>query len=169
LASQVLVSLGMTSTVKQPAGSGLCLAACAATLLKENKAAFNAWTLSGYIRRMPEKLCPQLPDRRYMEMSDLTIVLALRGLRLGSWWNSGEDKDVDFSGVEKFSIRHEVQESPGLVIVRCDNDESTHAVVYDNDIHMMRDPSSKSEDVRPVSDYSIVEWYPVDYFERPEK
>lgn len=160
------VSLGMTRTIKQPPGSGLCLAAAAATLLNSNKSAFNSWSLSGYIRKMPDGLCMHLADRRYMEMSDLTIVLALRGLRLGSWWNSGDLRDVKFDGTSEYSVTHTLDEAPALVIVHPEDDEreSTHAVVYDNDLGMVRDPSNAQEGLCPLSDYRIAEWFPIDRF-----
>lgn len=164
-ADKPLVALNMTRTTKQPPGSGLCLAAAVATLLGENKSAFNAWALSGYIHAMPDDLCPKLVgDRRYMEWSDATIVLALRGLRLGSWWNSGEELDVRFNAVSEFSIVHLLREAPALACVRSDSGDDTHAVVYDNEINMIRDPSSTRDDVCPLSDYRIVEWFPVDRF-----
>jgi len=161
-----LVTLGMKRTTKQPPGSGLCLAAAVATLLGENRAAFNAWSLSGYIKKMPDDLSPDLKgDRRYMEWSDATIVLALRGLRLGSWWNSGDDLEVKFDAVADYSVRHQLDESPALVTVRGDDDSpDTHAVVYDNELQMIRDPSSTVEDLCPLSDYFVVDWFPVDRF-----
>ena len=161
-----MVRLGMKHTVKQPRGSGLCLAACAATLLCTNRAAFNAWSLSGYVRKMPDGLCPHLTDRRYMEMQDMTMVLALGNLRLGSWWNSG-DEDVRFTDVENYSVEHTLQESPALVIVWSEGEakDVTHAVVYDNEAQGVRDPSSAvTDEIVPLSEYRIAEWYPVDRF-----
>jgi hypothetical protein len=156
----------MKRTIKQPPGSGLCLAAAAATLLGENRSAFNSWALSGYIRKMPDGLCMHLPDRRYMEMSDLTIVMALRGFRLGSWWNSGEDRDLRFDGTGEYEVRHQIDEAPALVIVHPEDDakDSTHAVVYDNELKMVRDPSNNRDDLCPLSDYRIAEWLPIDVF-----
>lgn len=166
-----LVALGMKRTVKQPAGSGLCLAACAATLLGENKSAFNAWSLSGYIRKMPAGLAPHLTDRRYMEMSDLTIVLAMRDFRLGSWWNSGDEMDVRFHEMLSYDVTHKLNEAPALMIVRCEGDEPgvTHAVVYDNEAQGVRDPSnSVTGDLQPLKNYRIAEWYPIDMFPKDE-
>ena len=168
MSSDFSVKLGMTRTIKQPLGSGLCLAACAATLLGENKSAFNAWSLSGYIKKMPEKLCPHLTDRRYMDLSDLTIILALRGYRLGSWWNSGDALNVKFGlDTQKYAVEHYLDESPALVLVRCEGEPAdiTHAVIYDNEAQGIRDPSNGAgEDVCNIEDYWIAEWFPVDTF-----
>lgn len=167
-----LVSLGMSRTIKQPAHSGLCLAACAATLLGHNKSAFNAWSLSGYIRKMPEGVCLHLSDRRYMSMADLTIVLALQGVRIGSWWNSGSDTEVRFEHVEKYDVTHHLEESPALVIVHTQGRSPayTHAVVYDNESQGVRDPSwAVSEELVPLSNYRVAEWYPVDKFQEDER
>jgi hypothetical protein len=167
-----LVALGMKRTVKQPAGSGLCLAACAATLLGENKSAFNAWSLSGYIRKMPAGLAPHLTDRRYMEMSDLTIVLALRDLRLGSWWNSGDEMDIRFNEMLSYDVTHKLDEAPALVIVRregAEGDGVTHAVVYDNEAQGVRDPSNAvTDELSDLADYRIAEWFPIDTFPKDE-
>tara|TARA_R110002167_G_scaffold65480_2_gene185310 strand:+ start:12332 stop:12826 length:495 start_codon:yes stop_codon:yes gene_type:complete len=157
----------MSRTIKQPRGSGLCLAACAATLLAENKSAFNSWALSGFIKQMPVGLEPHLTDRRYMEMSDLTIVFAIRGLRLGSWWNSGDDMSIQFDEVATYSVTHQLDEAPALVIVHPDDSGPgvTHAVVYDNEAQGVRDPSNAvTDDVVPLSNYRIAEWYPIDAF-----
>jgi hypothetical protein len=167
-----LVALGMKRTIKQPVSSGLCLAACAATLLGENKSAFNAWSLSGHIRKMPSGLCPYLTDRRYMEMSDLTIVLALRNIRLGSWWNSGTEMDVRFTEVLNYEVSHQLNEAPALVIVRRDGAEGdgvTHAVVYDNEAQGVRDPSNAVKDeISDLKDYRIAEWFPIDVFPKDD-
>ena len=166
MSTEALVALGMERTVKQPVSSGLCLAACAAMILGRNKSAFNAWSLSGYIRKMPDGLSPHLTDRRYMELSDVTIILANRGLRLGSWWNSG-DVDLTFDQVEEYGVQHKRDEAPALVIVRTeDNDQNvTHAVVYDNEAQGVRDPSNAvTDDIAALGDYLVVEWYPIDTF-----
>lgn len=164
---QPLVALGMSRTIKQPLSSGLCLAACAATLLGESKAAFNSWALSGFIKQMPVGMALHLTDRRYMEMSDLTIAFAIRGLRLGSWWNSGDDMSLQFDEVATYSVTHQLDEAPALVIVHPDDSEPgvTHAVVYDNEAQGVRDPSNAvTDDVVPLCNYRIAEWLPVDRF-----
>jgi hypothetical protein len=161
----------MKRTIKQPVRSGLCLAACAATLLGENRSAFNAWSLSGHIRKMPAGLCPHLTDRRYMEMSDLTIVLALRNFRLGSWWNSGDELDMRFHDVQHYEVSHLRDESPALVIVRVEGDTPgvTHAVVYDNEAQGVRDPSNLvTEELSDLANYRIAEWFPIDTFPKDE-
>ena len=171
MSDDFLVKLGMKRTVKQPLGSGLCTAACAAMILNENRSAFNSWTLSGYIRKMPAGWCPELTDRRWMSMPDLTIVLAMRGFRLGSWWNSGDDKDVRFDAVHNYVVNHQLDEAPALVVVRSDNPDPqvTHAVVYDNEAQGVRDPSNAVADgVLPLANYRIVEWYPIDVFPNDE-
>lgn len=169
--SNHLVKLNMTRTIKQPVGSGLCLAACVATILGENRGAFNAWSLSGYVRKMPEGLCTYLTDRRYMEMSDVTIILALNGLRLGSWWNSGNQKDIRFNKVEQYDVHHKRDESPALVIVHSEDRESgvTHAVVYDNEAQGVRDPSNAIEsELVGLEKYRVAEWFPIDRFPKDD-
>lgn len=171
MSNKFLVTLGMKRTIKQPVGSGLCLAACAATLLGENRSAFNAWSLSGYIRKMPKGLATHLTDRRYMEMSHLTIVMALRNLRIGSWWNSGDLMNVRFNDLTYYDVTHSLHEAPALVIVRCEGDDPgvTHAVVYDNEVRGVRDPSTTvTDEVCDLADYRIAEWYPIDFFPKDE-
>lgn len=151
-------------TVKQPEGSALCVAACVAMILDfESVSDLLHWGIREVGIHLSDVHPPfqhYFTDPRCLTLSQALKLLATRDMIVGVWCTPYTPvKDTQTSWITEIDL----MTTDALLTVRSESFSNLrHMVVWDHaDGRVVRDPSPKCGEYRMISDYEILEIFPV--------